>query len=418
MATTPPPPSPSALRMPAAPLHGSGYDTFEPYPTRSSARLASQRASRKETTPPNPGSPSTRIGSPKKGRRTGETALSTPSGSSSTNQRRGKAMASLMSSECSNSQFGFSSSSRASTSHPLPTPAKTPSKKSTPSNFSSTSRTLFPSASKMGRRRTPFALECFADDPAFSNNIEIFTDSRDRIPEASTDQSNPFSAAPAEMPKTPARRKPSPRREGRVTRAAQREMDLESNESMNFMFRGKRVIRKMVEDEETDSDDPNGLSLFLSRPDLLPDSEVLNDLKPLRAEDVKPRMLWERKDKPRKQSTSYEESLEDAATDDEDIFNLDPKSPAPTSLDLQNAPGARTLSDGRFGTPEETPSGAKQAATATDTQPKRPFANWMRKKNPDDISPATTPVKRGPSDDMANPVDVPSSKRTRAGGRR
>lgn len=231
MATTPSPQSPSALRVPDAPLHGAGYDTFEPYPTRHSARLASQRASReKETTPPIPGSPQ-RSGSPKKARKLGDSILSTPTSRSAlqTNQRRGTPTTSLINDESANSHFNVPSHTRSSASNALPTPAKTPSKKKVTSNLSSTSRALFPTAPKMsGRKQGPFSLESFEEDHAPSRNIEIFTDSRDRIPEASTDQLNPFNMTPARPPRTP-----SPRR---VTRASQKDMDLESNDAMNFML--------------------------------------------------------------------------------------------------------------------------------------------------------------------------------------
>lgn len=237
MATTPPPQSPSALRIPDAPLHGAGYDTFEPYPTRHSARLASQRASKaKETTPPFPGSSQMQNGSPKRARKLGDMTMSTPTSHSHlpANKRRGTSKTSSIFSDSDNSHFDLSTN-RASASQTLPTPAKTPSKKKVSSNLSSTSRTLFPSASKMsGRKPGPFSLESFDEDHAPSRNIEIFTDSRDRIPEASTDQSNPFYTAPAAPPKTPSRNPiTSPRR---VTRAAQKNLDLESNEDMNFML--------------------------------------------------------------------------------------------------------------------------------------------------------------------------------------
>lgn len=162
-------------------------------------------------------------------------------------------------------------------------------------------------------------------------------------------------------------------------------------------------MKKMMEEDEED-DDPNDVGLFASRPDLLPDAEALQHFKPLRRDDVKPRMLWDRKDKPRSKSAKQDEALEDEATDDEDVFNAEPRvslTPPPQDLYFSHA----------------SSSGTTSGRSTADSQPKRPFSNWMRKKNPDEVSPAATPAKRGPSGDAASPRQLPSVKRTRASAR-
>lgn len=174
----------------------------------------------------------------------------------------------------------------------------------------------------------------------------------------------------------------------------------------------------MVEDDE--SDDSDELGLFATRPDLLPDTGTLDNLKSLRRDDVKPRMLWERKDKPRSKTAKQETSLEDEATDDEDVFKLDPMASSTVPDDVQNAPGPRA-SPTREGfdnmVADNSPSGTKAKGNTTESPAKRPFANWMRKKKPDEVSPASTPAKRGPSGDAASPHSLPSAKRTRASAR-
>lgn len=205
MATTPPPPSPSALRVPAAPRHGAGYDQFSPYPTRHSARLASQRTSRPAEKTPPPEYPSSMSkgasrGSPRKYRRVeagqvdGKT-LSPPGSTSnprtdtlSQDRRRfrgGLASAGDPSTSTLSDHSNLHSSTTHSQHHSLPTPAKTPSKKKISEDLSSTARTLFPVHSTMrGRKSTPFSLESF-DTSEASNDIQIYTDSRDRVPKRS-----------------------------------------------------------------------------------------------------------------------------------------------------------------------------------------------------------------------------------------
>ena len=83
----------------------------------------------------------------------------------------------------------------------LPTPAKTPKKKAV-DDAGSTARTLFPATSGTGRRKrgknpTGFSLESFEDNlKQDQNNIEIYTDSRDRIPELDESEDNPFYTKP------------------------------------------------------------------------------------------------------------------------------------------------------------------------------------------------------------------------------
>lgn len=216
MASTPPPPSPSALRVPAAPLHGGGYDQFSPYPTRYSTRLAKKRAARAaEITPPPicPSSPSkARSGaSPKKHsvkhqkvRVDGET-LSPPSSSSRSKPSTAVSKDSrrFNSTHAAYDPFDISASHNVPSSAPprsrpamnqaLPTPAKTPSKKKVDC-FSSTSRTLFPTDTMSPKKSAPFSLESFEAPASGKKDIQIYTDSRDRIPKASQ-FATPFAAS-------------------------------------------------------------------------------------------------------------------------------------------------------------------------------------------------------------------------------
>lgn len=79
----------------------------------------------------------------------------------------------------------------------LPTPAKTPKKKAV-ADAGSAARSLFPTSSLTGRGKkskkpTAFSLESFEKDiDQNQTNIEIYTDSRDRIPELDESEENPF----------------------------------------------------------------------------------------------------------------------------------------------------------------------------------------------------------------------------------
>lgn len=209
MAATPPP---AALREPRAPRHGAGYDSFDPYPTRHSERLARQRSVDAHTTPP----PS----SPKKGSRQIDINTLSPPRTLSPRKKpiRGKAPLFTDRLDLDSSDLSDSATSSAqrhshaaivpSHSSLLPTPAKTPRHKKSHANFGSTARSLFPgdlsssSRSKNTKKPSGFSLESFHEDSAGNNSsIAIYTDCRDRIPVANESLDNPFvSKSEAKMP--------------------------------------------------------------------------------------------------------------------------------------------------------------------------------------------------------------------------
>jgi hypothetical protein len=82
--------------------------------------------------------------------------------------------------------------SRTAVNQALPTPAKTPSKKKV-DHFSSASRTLFPTRTMSPKKPAPFSLESFEASASGKKEIQIYTDSRDRIPKASQ-VATPFAA--------------------------------------------------------------------------------------------------------------------------------------------------------------------------------------------------------------------------------
>ena len=94
----------------------------------------------------------------------------------------------------------------------LPTPAKTPRKKTVQPGLHPAARVLFPTRPeniddamptprKNGRRKKHigFSLDSFgADDDVSDEKIEIYTDSKDKVPEVDETEDNPFYVKPGQ----------------------------------------------------------------------------------------------------------------------------------------------------------------------------------------------------------------------------
>ncbi|KAJ5918898.1 hypothetical protein N7454_010042 [Penicillium verhagenii] len=406
MATTPPPPSPSALRVPTAPRHGAGYDTFEPYAPRYSARLASQRASRpKETTPPScPNSPSKSKVSPRKYQKREETTISPPNSYSrlrdvDTHLSSRKEITSSFSS-------GLPTSSHSSSvTDAFPTPAKTPSKKKVIGDISSTSRALFPSAGKMAHKMTPFSVDGL-DASGNRSSIDIFTDSRDRIPKA---------------PRTPGTRNPLFAEKDSfdpMTCSIRKLKDLDRTDRITYNFRGKNMTHQFDDAEEDEEDDPNDLGLFAGREHLLPEPSEMQDIKPLRRKDIKPRLLWASESdllvpQDANPKPAVEAATEDEATDDEDPTDADHKQRPVTSLphDLPPSPkGVRKLRSQSRRHVDSYESPCESLLTGSNPH-RTAFHGWLRKKkSSEEQTPAVSATKREAEEDVSHP----GAKRTRA----
>jgi hypothetical protein len=94
----------------------------------------------------------------------------------------------------------------------LPTPVKTPRKKVVP-NVSAAARALFqeqptatedimptPKKSRKTKRHNGFSLESVAmEDEAGTSRVQIYTDSRDHVPQLDLSEENPFVNRPSEV---------------------------------------------------------------------------------------------------------------------------------------------------------------------------------------------------------------------------
>ncbi|KAL9076417.1 MAG: hypothetical protein Q9157_003678 [Trypethelium eluteriae] len=140
----------------------------------------------------------------------------------------------------------------------LPTPSKTPRKKNGPSQaaLSSTSRVLFsnrpatveetmqtPKRGKHARKSSAFGFDGSMDDQDLdtSDSIEIYTDSKERMPVKDQDPDNPF-VNHGEQPQ-PKNRGSGKRRRGQSSSDKLMDEAVENGEGMIYVFRGKRVFR-------------------------------------------------------------------------------------------------------------------------------------------------------------------------------
>ena len=236
MAATPPL---RPVHTPSTPLHGARYDTYQPYSTRKSTRHTTQRAA--HTPPPLSLDSNLQHTTSSKSRKTfssrpGAQPQSPPSSTHTSPQKKLFKNAKSSSRKGANTstdtgamdplQDGNGTSSLQQPSlnlgtHMLPTPVKTPRKKPihpAPA-INSAARVLFPvrpdtvedampTPRKRGRKRhVGFSLDSSMEDDADSEDkIQIYTDSKEKIPELDLSEDNPFldrpeQEAPPEEPR-------------------------------------------------------------------------------------------------------------------------------------------------------------------------------------------------------------------------
>ncbi|KAL6236915.1 hypothetical protein BDW75DRAFT_205648 [Aspergillus navahoensis] len=428
MATTPPPAS--FLRIPPTPRHGNGYDQYEPYSTRHSARLASQRSYTESRTTPPPSFPISRVrgtsGSTKK-QKTAETE--SPSLPASPMSPRKKMSGRSVTTQH-DDEDPFNAAKPAH-SHPsrlfrttmtegmLPTPAKTPRKKPV-DNAGTTARVLFPQpGQKKKKKQTGFSLDSFNDDPSQGDSIQIYTDSRDRIPEVDESEENPF----YQKPSTGTKPRPSKPR----TRSRDKEVDeaLKREDGMVYVFRGKKMFRKFSDDGfgSDDDGDDDDLGLLASRPDLL-DSASLENNRPLTRSSIKPRVLFpgardclvEENDEVEEAATDIEDHVLDDAEAAEDLDLIAdvhseqrPVTPPPKStVSTPPSPGTLTRSS-RSRSKRELEAGRTPTASEAKKKPS-PFDGWLRKKQPPPVIAAKTKKRDA---ETAGGAGGPAAKKTR-----
>ncbi|KAB8229968.1 uncharacterized protein BDW43DRAFT_286973 [Aspergillus alliaceus] len=444
MATTPPPPS--TLRVPPTPRHGPGYEQYEPFSTRHSARLASQRASkRRDATPPGfPPSQSSR-NTKKQHQELG--ALSPPGSVHGSPRKKSSDRAgSFLAAHSLDGSSGLGDPDPFSTSEPshsnrhlhsfratmsqgmLPTPAKTP-KKKTVGDVGTTARVLFPQPSghgKKSKKYAGFSLDSFEDDAQGGSDIQIYTDSRDRIPEPAENENedNPFSKKSTISTRVSRRRAEQSKRDKEVDESVKRD------DGMTYVFRGKKIFRKFADSVDSDGDDAeddDDLGLLAARPDLL-DADITTRVRPLTRSSIKPRVLFPTANDRAPPSNYVSDIDEEAATDIEDHalvpdvaetadnpvdieMKQRPVTPPPNTLETPPSPGA-TMRSLRPRAKRDDPEPSR-TPTVPETKRKRvsPFDGWLRKKQTP--APTGSKAKKRDAAETAGSPGGPATKKTR-----
>ncbi|KAH7400623.1 hypothetical protein DE146DRAFT_653517 [Phaeosphaeria sp. MPI-PUGE-AT-0046c] len=329
-------PSPSRrLHTPPAPIHGFA-DSYEPYSPRRSTRVAAQRElhshhasprSRRDITP-------TASSKRKATARISNFTLSPPSSPitspqqrSPRTQRRAHFEANPLDSE--SDQPAPTPARRfqsAMTKSMYPTPSETPRKRPLQSEASlkSTARVLFasrpatvdeamPTPRKSRKTKNLFTLESFAnasEEPA--EKIQIYTDSKERVPERDDEDDNPFITK-----KGKGKAKATPQQSKKLDARSQQMKDkVDRDEGIVFLFRGRKMFRKYQDAATSDDshasegDEDQPLEDRMLRRQVGPEAR-----RPLTRSTVKPRLLFKEEIKERNRLNGVEEDDEEAETE-------------------------------------------------------------------------------------------------------
>lgn len=227
MATTPP--LRAIVHTPSTPLHGARYDSYERCSARKNTRRSTQHSKRAAQTPPPPSfnfanqvTSSSTTRDVLNGRHIAHT-YSPPSSASTSPQKkllRSRKVVDPAKMDGTKPSFGHTSfqptqdATFESSLHPptttiapkmLPTPAKTPCKKTlTSTTIANAARVLFPARQDAveeamptpRKRRKPmgsiFGGSREEGDTIIEGRISIYTDSKERVPELDTSEENPF----------------------------------------------------------------------------------------------------------------------------------------------------------------------------------------------------------------------------------
>jgi hypothetical protein len=208
----------------------------------------------------------------------------------------------------------------------LPTPSETPRKRplQTEASLKSTARVLFPARPatidevvptprKSRKTKGLFTLESFANAAEESSSkIQIFTDSKERIPTCDDEEDNPFvvKKGKAKAKATPQKPRKVDARTEKMNEAASRD------EGIVYLFRGRKMFRKFHDGPSSnvshDSEDDHDLPVDekLLRRQVGPEAR-----RPLTRSSVKPRLLFQEEIKERNRNNGQDEDDEEAETE-------------------------------------------------------------------------------------------------------
>ncbi|ERF77107.1 hypothetical protein EPUS_08674 [Endocarpon pusillum Z07020] len=434
MTTTPPLRIISVQEPPPTPRHGPAHDDFEPrFPTRSSQRIASREA--KTTPEPQSGSRALRsVTTPESKRSTAQQSrynLSPPISpqkspkhnsakrvqvlsptSPSTRTRSHDALSSNPSfTSTSSHQQSFLSSSTVMSDSMLPTPVKTPRKnKKAASNVNLAARMLFqeqptagddimptPKKIRKSTRHNGLSLGSFATaDGAGTDHVQIFTDSRDNVPELDRSEDNPFVEHASEKagPSAKLFSGTSKRRKLSIERKKDPQVEeaIKNDEGMVYVFRGKKVFKRFDDgsEEEETTVDPNDLGLLEHSS---ADADTLKLLKPMTRKSIRPTRLFQTEEQKRaREAEKAEEEVTDI--DEEPSVGAAESSASTQAPSTNKRQSRRTTATSSTETPKEhtpndtehpkaegTGDGESSVVGKTKTTKRgSPFDSWKRVK--------------------------------------
>ncbi|KAL5120709.1 hypothetical protein ACEQ8H_001458 [Pleosporales sp. CAS-2024a] len=413
------PPPPRRLHTPPAPLHALS-DSYEPYSPRRSTRVAAQRdihrhrhpssheseRARRDVTP-------TATSKRRATARINNFTLSPPSSPISSPQyrsprsmKRKQPDAGALDSE---PELAAPSTARRLVKQTglLPTPSETPRKRplETEASLKKTARVLFPQrpanieeampTPRKSRKKELFTLESFANaSEDKSEKIQIFTDSKERIPEHDDEEDNPFVSKKAKAKAVPQRSQRAVAESNMVKETINRD------EGMVYMFRGRKVFRKY---HDAPSPDISGVEEELEDNTLPTNQRMLRRTigveaqRPLRRSTVKPRLLFQEEIKEQRRKNGE-------VTDDEEA-DTEIEAPAETPSRKR---GKHVVPDPEPNTPPPTVRKVKREIS---------FESWSRVKSAHSSSGSVReskkrsggPLERGPAKHARSDMSTPAS---------
>ncbi|ETI26020.1 hypothetical protein G647_02797 [Cladophialophora carrionii CBS 160.54] len=434
MASTPPLQIASTPQTPPTPLHGTTYDCR---PTRASSRIAARQVRLTPDAPQPSTRPDATVTTPKSSRqsRQRQTApgIHSPDSTPRNKQTRRVQIISpsspesetLPSKQMTRSKAHLQPSTSSSTiisDGMLPTPVKTPKKKMV-AKANNAARALFqenpdmvdfepsPRRNRKNKRYNGFSLESFSAEDENHGQIQIFTDSRDRVPQVDHGRSNPFvdhevnseASTSQKVEGTSKRRKLSGERKKVDPQVA---AAIREDEGMVYVFRGKKVYRRFDDEDDEEEEIEDDLGLLEHSPE-----STTHSLRTLTRRSIKPKRLFQTEtQKKARKAQEEEEALTDIEEPTGQTANADVSSPGSPSIQM----GRSLRSSGKallF-----TYEAESHDADASSNKKTSPFDTWPRLKSGGrSSSGGQKGRKRGAPDAADDTVGVAAveSKRTR-----
>ncbi|KAJ2897917.1 uncharacterized protein MKZ38_004292 [Zalerion maritima] len=410
------PPPPSRIYSPPTPKHGGFHDDWEPFTPRKSARISAKKVSIART--PSPSKLSSKQSSlklqhrsPRSVNKSSSSIMGSPTSpikkraASSASTRNASGTVTAADSAGAAAQLGLMVPGQAADSTMLPTPLKTPAQQAQKDQgeIKAISRDIFqtkddgltPSRKRRAKKYNGLSLESFRAEE-IEDEISIYTDSRERVPEVDNSIENPFYGAGARAGATTTRSS-SKRIAQTVNIPGEGPQSLDEalvrEDGIVYVFRGKKKFRKFKDVDES-SDAPTHSV-----------GEV-SPLRPTRAH-IKPRLLFpkatpdlEEEEAP----TDIEDTAEETKADAEELTTpINMAHNGPTTPKAPKFAPASPPTTGRVGRAVYKPAAA--VAKSTRSAKISPFDGWRRSKAPS----STSGQKR-----QADSLESDHPKRTRS----